>query len=356
MAAILCKPITSCFEFICTAPCKLCGAGCKLCSDGLTGLCTNPLSAFVMVTFLTQIPLAVASTLNIAGGLFSNTGGCNSKASQWMVGMLIVAIAHMFTSVYLAVRVTNSTDEALRNKHTSWERISYLLCHDPWIAIYLLIVLFYIIWLVIGSSWNISGKLYSSDCNSDDDDNNNVAIVLGLGWTYLFLGPAVLSCNLCCVCCDKKDYAGDEEAFAAKEDEKRNKKKKNNRTSTTHQANNNNNKNYNEYTTTSADIENNSNNRTYSADGMPIPDETTNNTTPVVEAQVVIEGDTLPPPMKPPQKKDNAFETTTTTTTATQEAAAKVQEKAGKAAKSVGAWFNNKNKKKAVPEREATLY
>jgi len=96
MAAILCKPISACFEFICTAPCKICAGGCKLCSDGIAGLCTNPLAAFVMITFVAQIPVAIAAGLEIPG-VFS---GC--RGSQWLIGMLASAIVHMVTSVYLA--------------------------------------------------------------------------------------------------------------------------------------------------------------------------------------------------------------------------------------------------------------
>eukprot|EP00531_Pseudo-nitzschia_arenysensis_P019198 CAMPEP_0116145980 /NCGR_PEP_ID=MMETSP0329-20121206/16913_1 /TAXON_ID=697910 /ORGANISM="Pseudo-nitzschia arenysensis, Strain B593" /LENGTH=327 /DNA_ID=CAMNT_0003641683 /DNA_START=141 /DNA_END=1124 /DNA_ORIENTATION=- len=320
MAAILCKPITSCFEFICTAPCKLCGAGCKLCSDGLSGLCTNPLSAFVMVTFLTQIPLAIAAALEIPG-LFT---GC--KGSQWLVGMLAAAIAHMFTSVYLAVRVTNSTDEALRNKHTSWERVSWLLCHDPWIAIYLLIVIFYVVWLVIGSSWNISGQMHSGSCDYDD----NAVIVLGIGWTYLFLGPAVLSCNLCCVCCDKRDYAGDEEAFAVKEAERESKRQSAASNRTSAQAN------YDDDIERQAEPKQKASPpRTYSADGMPIPDD---GSAPV-QAEVVIEGDALPPPMELPKAAEKAMKMA-------EDTAAKAQATADKAVKSAGKFFVFGKKKK----------
>mmetsp|Transcript_21973 Transcript_21973/g.45187 ORF Transcript_21973/g.45187 Transcript_21973/m.45187 type:complete len:346 (-) Transcript_21973:137-1174(-) len=345
MAAILCKPITSCFEFICTAPCKLCSAGCNGCGDLFSNICTNPLSAFVMVTFVTQIPLALAAALEL-GGLFS---GC--KGSQWLVGMLAVAIAHMFTSVYLAIRVTNSTDEALKDKHTSWERISYLLCHDPWIAIYLLIVIFYVVWLIVGSTWSITGALYL-DC----DLGSNGAIVLVFGWIYLFLGPAVLSCNLCCVCCDKRDYAGDEEAFAAAQAETEATQQKKQSTSTSGG-------NFEAYT--ADDIERQAEPkqqsspapRTYSADGMPIPDD--GSAPAVVEAEVVVEEGTLPPPMAPPKNKVDEVSEKVNKNIATAQGAfakaakdAKVDEKLSK----FGGFFSKKKKGSDAPKQEATLY
>jgi len=343
MAAIICKSISSCFEVICCAPCKLCSGGCKLCSNGIHSLCTNPLSAFVVITFLTQIPLAVAAAMEL-GGLLN---GC--KGSQWLVGMLVVAIAHIAASVYLAHRISNRTDEALRDKHSSWERISYLLCHDPWIALYLLIVIFFVAWLCVGSSWSLRDRMNnSSGCGSNLDDR--LRIVMGLGWFYLFAGPAVLSCNLCCVCCDKTDYAADDAAFAANAAEKEAKKQR-------HSSANN-----------SADIEtpypNPNQNlpkmmpetktkeapsppRTYSINGIPIRDD---GNADVVEADVVIEGDTLPPPM-PPSK--DSF------TAQAAKAEAKVEKTVKSVNQKVGGWFKKKSADgnlKQLPDTEATLY
>lgn len=283
MAAIICKPITSFLNFLCTAPCKIC-----------TGGCTNPLAAFCGVTFVTQIPLAAMASLGV-GGLFQ---GC--KGSQWLVGMLAASISHVVASVYLARRVTNRTDEVLRDRHTAWNRISYLLCNDPFIAFYLLVVLFFIVWLVMGSAWSIGGTMRNGGCGTDVGDR--VGIVLGLGWFYLIAGPSVLMCNMCCVRCDKKDYAGTDEEFAAKQAQKEAKRKK--RASSA--------------TSGSNDIENPPQPhshvpqppsqtkptapplKTYTLEGVEIPDNRIDH---VVEAEVVIEGGDLPPPVPPPNQQ-----------------------------------------------------
>jgi len=342
MAAILCKPISACIEFVCTAPCKLCAGGCKLCSDGLSGLCTNPLSAFVFMTWLTQMPLAIAAAVEIPG-LFNGT----CKGSQWLVGMLGTAIAHMFTSVYLANRVVNKTDEKLRDKHTAWERISYLLCHDPWVAIYLLIVIFDAAWLIIGSGWSLNGAF--DDC----DTGGNVSIVMGLGWSYLILGPSVLSCNLCCACCDKGDYAGDDADFAAEQEARKSQRQSASRKKSS---------NTNNYTSgeayTAADIETPPEPkppRTYSAEGVPIHDD---GNSPVMEAEVVIEEATIPPPIPPPKHDGgfNAQQAKVKAEEAASKAAATAQATANKAVKSAKGWFKKKTKGSEAPERKATLY
>ena len=194
----------------------------------------------------------------------------------------------------------------------------------------------------------------SSSCGSDLDDR--VAIVLGLGWFYLFMGPAIFSCNLCCVCCDKTDYAADDAEFAAKEAEKEAKKQKRYSSAGKSSAG---------VSNMSPDIEAPSASmsqsetvqepklkkepppKTYSLDGTPVPD---NGNVEVVEAEVVGDVDTLPPPIPPPEDTFGAH-------------AAKAQAAAEKAVKSVnskvGGWLSKK--KKGVngsnpPDTKATIY
>jgi len=326
MAAILCKPITACFEFIFTAPCKICAGGCKLCndvcsggcklcSDGISGLCKNPLSAFLLTTWFTQVLTVVVCCIEIPNML----KGC--KGGFWLLAMLVTAIVHIAASTYMANRVGNQTDEALRDRHSAWERISYLLCHDPWIALYILVVCFWVALLCLGSYWRLE-----ESCEGDMD--RDVSAALALGWFYFVVGPMVLSCNLCCACCDNNDYAADDAAFAAQEAEKESKKQK--------RQSSNNNSNYN----SSDDIEMQESRtknpspqpRTYSMDGTPIPDDQNAN---VVEADVIGEADALPPPVPPPKNNLDA--------------------KAANAGKFVGG-FLNKMKKGGNGGTKATLF
>ena len=204
MAAILCQP---------------CTAACRLCDDGIAGLCTKTLAGFVLVTAATQLPLAVVAAL----GLPRLFDGC--RGAQWLLGMFLAALAHLVAGAYVAGRVN--------------DRIAYLLCHDPWIALYLLVVGFFVTWMIVGSLWSLGGGNdgdgsldeggdSGADPGCDAALDDRVALSLGLGWTHFFLAPTVLSCALCCGCCDGTDYAADAAEFAAKaaEEEARKQKKK----------------------------------------------------------------------------------------------------------------------------------
>ena len=181
--------------------CKSLGALCD---------CAKPLCGFVLATVATQIPLAISAAMGLSGLL----DGC--KGAQWLLGMFIAAIAHVLASVYAARRVANRTDAALRTRNSSLARISYLMCHDPWIALYLLIVAFFVAWLITGSVWALNDSMASSPaCARDLGDR--VSLALGLGWAHFCAAPSVLACALCCACCDRTDYAADAAEFAAKE-------------------------------------------------------------------------------------------------------------------------------------------
>jgi hypothetical protein len=365
MAAILCNGVGSCCDFVCTAPFKLFGSCCggcsKACSSLCNGLCGSPLSAFVIVTVATQLPVVIVSAMEL-GGVF----GC--KGSDWLLGTLLVAIVHISVAFYLSYRVTNGIDEKLRDRHTSWERISFLLCHDPFFAIYILIYLFFIAWLCVGSVWSIQNKMDTTTSASfnrcGNDIENNVGIVLGLDWAYFFIGPSVLSCILCCTCFSKKDYVATDAEFAAAA------------AAQAAAANNNNNNNNNNTTNNNNanDIESPPNNpssqsepktkeapkppRTYSVNGVPIDDDDDDddennknrkssiNSKNAASAIPEVVAEEIPPPILPPSTAPHSS----------------VDDVVDSVTKTVGGWFsgsgNSSSKKdsKSPPDVKATVY
>jgi len=110
--------------------------------------------------------------------------------------------------------------------------------------------------LCVGSAWSVS-HLMDSDANCPDGVGSSVGIVLGLGWTFLFLGPTVLTCVICCACFSNKDYVATDEEFEAKETKKQQRQQQQQQQAITNTDNNNIS---NNNSTGSSSNDNNSNN------------------------------------------------------------------------------------------------
>jgi len=318
----------------------------------------------------------------------------NCKGADWLIGMFIASVIHIIISFYLSFRVTNGTDITLRDndRHSSYERISYLLCHDPIIAFYILVWLFYIAWVIVGSIWSMTNQMDNTGSENNIDSSRcgneietNVGIVLGLGWTYLILGPIVLSCVLCCACFSKRDYVASEAEFAALAAKNN---KNNNNNSTTHPnaddielanlSSPSNAQTPAPSTTAEAEaktsvVHSSSDHhssqyvtktpRTYSVEGIPIEEVNNQNRksevaeekqqqAPASNSDTISEvvAEEIPPPMLPPA-------TAPRTTSAAEDTATDV---INSVTNTIGGWFNNKggssSKKEGPPETKATVY
>merc|ERR1711862_581013 len=66
------------------------------------------------------------------------------------------------------------------------------------ITIYIVILISFVIWQIIGISWIVDicpDKIFNNFCTS-----------LGFGWAFIFIGSFSFCCSLCCAVCDSKEY------------------------------------------------------------------------------------------------------------------------------------------------------
>jgi hypothetical protein len=154
----------------------------------------------VVVTLLAQAPPIVVGLLELGG--FPNCRG-----SVWLLGAVVLGIINITAAVYLALRIGNQQDESLQEFRSAYSRASHLLCHDPWIAFYILFLIFFWVWLFLGSAWNWSG-VTDEDESCSDTVEGYVRLSVALGWFFVFGGSMALGASLCCSCCDTRDYGG----------------------------------------------------------------------------------------------------------------------------------------------------
>jgi hypothetical protein len=77
------------------------------------------------------------------------------------------------------------------------KKASDILCHDPIVAIYILVLIGFFIWLCIGVGWNGNGDFACAD----DGSLNLLDSSFGTGFSFFFLGFNALVLSVCCSCC-----------------------------------------------------------------------------------------------------------------------------------------------------------
>jgi hypothetical protein len=210
MAAILCQGIASIFTVICectdrvchtvcTGPCKLCAASCSTVCEGLAKLCTNPFSLYVAVALIAQVP-------SIIIGLTELGGLPNCRGSVFLLGSTLFGVVNIVAAFYLALRVGNSGDPALQEHRAAFSRASHVLCHDPWMAAYILVLIGFFGWLCLGIAWNWGG-VTDEDITCSDSVLGKARTSVGFGWFFLVGGSMALTMSMCCACFDNRDYA-----------------------------------------------------------------------------------------------------------------------------------------------------
>lgn len=214
MAAILCQGCSEICNGACdvcstvmTAPCRLCGNTCEACCSTFGELCTSPFSIYVTVATIFNAPAAFIGFVNL---------DLTCKGSRWLFLNSLFCITNMAAALYMARTIVSQNPtrdyggNIVRQKQTStFQRISHLLCYDPWMALYMLVLLGFFISLWTGAIWSLDGKIYTN-CRDDGGLQGRVATALGFGWAFFFFGVGALCISLCCAWCqgDSNDTTG----------------------------------------------------------------------------------------------------------------------------------------------------
>lgn len=189
-----CKHCSDFFGVICTVPCQSLASYVGGCAD----LCNSPFALYLIVTVFSQGPPILFGLLELPG-----LPGC--RGSIWLLITTILGIANIAAAFYMAIKINDRDNAEIAHLRTAFSRATYLLCYDTWMALYMLLVFGFFIWLFVGVSWLWNGTA--------DDDGECSAYVLGhvkksvgFGWFFVFGGFMSLSLGLCCSCCDQRDY------------------------------------------------------------------------------------------------------------------------------------------------------
>lgn len=220
MAAVLCNGIGKVFGGACDAlgtaislPFKACGFAC----DGVTKAMKSPFCLYLTVALGLNIPPII-----FAGQAFASNGGC-SVAINWLAVNTFLCVVNMAAAIYISGKIAhdptdtadvNDIEAAAKNKSSEqstvtkskwWpliehnhrektcSRVRDVLCYDTFVAVYIVIGVFYIIWQSMG----VGRMNEAAACEGGLDGFMSSAILCG--FLFMSFGATAFSCSVCCL-------------------------------------------------------------------------------------------------------------------------------------------------------------
>lgn len=228
MAAVLCNGIGKICSGTCDAlgtvmslPFKACGFAC----DGVSHALKSPFCLYLTVALGLNIPPIIFAGQALASG---DGGGC-SVAINWLAINAALCLVNMAAAIYISGKIVQPTVEAsettvetkdveaggtpvkasglmksVTNKcplmdttnntrAKSFSRVRDVLCHDPVVAVYIVIGIIYIVWQSMGF-----GRMNeAANCGGGLDALISDALMCG--FLFISLGAMAFSCSVCCL-------------------------------------------------------------------------------------------------------------------------------------------------------------
>lgn len=192
----------------CNLMCKGCGSACETACDSFGQLCGSPFSIFVTVAAVFNLPSVYVGLMGVIDE------GVTCSGARWLLVHALLSIINIAAAVYMGVAVvrevtlnTQEQEQQRQSPKSAFARAGHLLCYDPFMAVYILVLLGFFCWLWTGAAWSLNGHIHNG-CDADGDDDGvagKVALALGFGWAFIFFGMASLCLGMCCAYCWDSD-------------------------------------------------------------------------------------------------------------------------------------------------------
>jgi len=203
MATLLCSA--------CSLPCRAVSTICRTVCNVTGNLCSGPFCLYSSTTLAFNVPPIVAGTMVLVSNHRIN-GGCGD-GYLWLLVNTCLCVCNIGAAWYIATRsspnpddpgllrqVSSSSASPTSTSTTRIGRSMHLLCYDPVIAVYILLLVFFFCWLSVGAHWKISGRMHVGEggCSESNNIDGAVDTSIGCGYSFFVVGSIALCCSLCC--------------------------------------------------------------------------------------------------------------------------------------------------------------
>jgi len=221
MAAIICREFGNILSACCTAtgkvlclPCQLCGIATETACD----VVCSPFFLYLLTAFGLNVPPVVFAWQATATAADDGEPDCGGTY-KWIVWNGILCLCHIVAAVYIVSRIQSSNelknlsllpktaqDDANGSKSNdvwklgshgenetrskSYARMKEVLCDDPGVALYIIVIFVYLVWTVNGIFRSFG------DCDNLQDLAQNA---LWFNFAFISLGGGAFCCSLCCL-------------------------------------------------------------------------------------------------------------------------------------------------------------
>jgi len=132
--------------------------------------------------------------LGISFGAKAASDGC-SQLGLWLVIQGLVSLLHILFTFYVFARMQRPFDTNRAEDANIRARFHHMMCWDPWFALYIIIAIFDLVWLVLGVVW-----ISNADASCSSSTQAATVAFVAIGWVYLGLGALIFWCSWCCDC------------------------------------------------------------------------------------------------------------------------------------------------------------
>lgn len=244
MAAILCggcgdclKGICTCSGSVCSKGCEGCGKGCGACGKGCDGICdicgkgcsgicegickvilfpfvvigsvcrnTGPFCIYLTIALGFNLPPIVIGISSV-----SSAFSCpDNKSGLWLLVNLLFCVCNVAAAIYLAHAISDERFTTIINNaasaggnnrrppppanSTTFNKLSYLMCYDVWIALYMLGLVAFFVWIFVGLFWWMFGEF--NRCT----ETSNVMMSIGFDIAFVMIGFFSFLLSMCLSC------------------------------------------------------------------------------------------------------------------------------------------------------------
>jgi len=153
---------------------------------------------FLFTLLMTVVPAAAAIAYAVVGG--KGGGGSPVTLQTWLYVCASLQLTNLLVVWRAFIKFDLPYNPADPKDKDYMARMNHLLCYDPFVACYLVVVAFQVAWQILGHV--VRPTTGASTCDARTLEMADAAFIIV--WVFLGIGAATLACSYLAECCSTR--------------------------------------------------------------------------------------------------------------------------------------------------------